>query len=72
MNVSLTTISWVVALVALVIWWIPVLLVALSHRADARTKAPWVLVCVFTTWIGCIAFILGTRPTASRTEVSHG
>jgi hypothetical protein len=48
-------------LILTIVWAAPVLLVAASRRATGLERAVWALVCVFASWLGYVAFLLGTR-----------
>lgn len=53
-------------LIVLLMFAAPILLVAMSDRASANSKAVWVLVAVFTSWIGVLAFYLANPRKASE------
>ena len=48
-------------LVWLLIWIVPMLLVALSRRGSGQERALWAVVCVFASWLGFAGFLLSTR-----------
>lgn len=45
----------------LVVWWLPVVLVAASTRGTGVERAVWALVCALASWIGFIGFRLNVR-----------
>lgn len=45
----------------IVLWWLPVVLVALSLRGSGLERAIWALVCALTSWVGYIGFRLSVR-----------
>jgi hypothetical protein len=48
-------------LMLVVVWVVPVLLVAASNRGTGLERAIWALVCVCLSWLGYAAFRLSVR-----------
>ncbi len=45
-------------LVCAVIWFIPLLLIAVSDRTSGKEKAAWLLAVIFITWFAWVFYLL--------------
>lgn len=54
----MATWSFTVLLTALVIWLLPVLIVASSSRVTGKEKLAWILAILFISWIAFIIYLL--------------
>ena len=59
-------------LVMFVIWFAPVLVIALSRKGNGTERALWALVAVFVSWIGFFGFLLSTRAGAGEQGMRNG
>ena len=46
------------AIVCLVIWLIPVVLIAVSDRTSGKEKVAWLLAVFFVTWFAWVFYLL--------------
>ena len=46
------------ALVCLVVWLIPLVLIAVSDRTSGKEKLAWLLAVVFVTWFAWVFYLL--------------
>ena len=56
---SMESLIWLLgAIVCLVIWLIPVVLIAVSDRTTGKEKVAWLLAVFFITWFAWVFYLL--------------
>ena len=68
MDLNYSTFVTLFPFVMLLVWWAPLLFLAMSRRGTGQERATRAVACVFASWLGYLCFILSTR----RTEVANG
>ena len=58
------------ALVCLVVWLIPLVLIAISDRTSGKEKLAWLLAVVFVTWVAWVFYLL-LAPLKSRNRYRY-
>ena len=50
--------SLIVIAVCFVIWFLPILFIAISDRTEGKEKLAWILAVIFITWFAWIFYLL--------------
>lgn len=62
--------SAALVIVALIVWLMPVILIAKSPRTEGTEKLLWVLITVFLCWFAWIVYLLIAPITSSHPRVT--
>ncbi|MBE7383875.1 MAG: PLDc_N domain-containing protein [Leptolyngbya sp. SIO1E4] len=55
-----------IVVVGSILWMLMLMDCAMQEPSQGNTKIVWVLIIIFTTWVGALAYLLFRRPERQR------